>query len=80
LAQAEKNLVAANAGITAAQQQVQQLPKRVTDLAAAEKATQAELVTAQNELKQIEAEILNLKGQLQRSQAALASNSTSPKK
>jgi hypothetical protein len=80
LAQAEKNLVAANAGITAAQQQVQQLPKRVTDLATAEKATQAELGTAQNELKQIEAEILNLKGQLQRSQAALASNSTSPKK
>jgi len=80
LAQAEKNLVAANAGITAAQQQVQQLPKRVTDLAAAEKAIQAELVTAQNELKQIEAEILNLKAQLQRSQAALASNSTSPKK
>ena len=80
VAQAEKNLVAANAGITAAQQQIQQLPKRLTDLAAAEKAVQTEMATAQSELKQSEAEVLNLKAQLQRSQAALASNATSPRK
>lgn len=73
---AEKNLVAANAGITAAQQQIQQLPKRIEGLVNAEKALQTELNAVQTELKGTEAEAQNLQGQLQRSQEALALKAT----
>jgi len=73
---AEKNLVAATAGITAAQLQIQQLPKRIEGLVTAEKALQTELIAVQTELKGTEAEALNLQGQLKRSQEALALKTT----
>lgn len=76
VAAAEKALADANASITTAQQQAQQLPKRVEALVAAEKAAQGEMAAVQAEIKSLEAEVANLQGQLQRAQGLLTAQTT----